>query len=265
MRKLFSLAVCVMAVTCAMAQKTVNVEAGGLAQAVGGEKLTITNLKVVGNIDASDIRVLREMAGHNSKGQLAQLDLSEANILKGGGAYANVGSQPGYTQKNKLTALMFFGCHSLESITLPDRAVLVASDAFLNCPNLKEILTHDNHKFTSIDGVLYKADTTIIIRVPEGKHVSSFNIPEGVKQIYSSCFRNHNELTEVYLPSTMEGINDNAFTGCPNLAKVVINRPAPPAMENAFSSRSIRIVVPKGSAARYKSVEWWKNFTNITE
>ena len=59
--------------------------AGTLPSKIGStKKLQITNLKLIGDINGSDVRLIREMAGcdeygEKTKGNLSILDLSEAN------------------------------------------------------------------------------------------------------------------------------------------------------------------------------------------
>ena len=53
------------------------------------QKYSITNLKVSGPINGTDVRYLREMAGRDyadniTDGKLVDLDLADANIVEGG-------------------------------------------------------------------------------------------------------------------------------------------------------------------------------------
>ena len=55
-------------------------------------KNLITNLKIVGKINGTDLKFIREMAGRDfnwekTDGKLSILDLSEAKIVAGGDAY----------------------------------------------------------------------------------------------------------------------------------------------------------------------------------
>ena len=61
-------------------------EAGTLPNKIGNSrKYDITNLKLVGEINGTDLRMIREMVGSNSTdGKLSVLDLSEAKIIEGG-------------------------------------------------------------------------------------------------------------------------------------------------------------------------------------
>lgn len=63
-------------------------KAGTLPDKIGSsKKYKITNLKIVGEINNTDWRLIRDMAGmvngHASNGSLSVLDLSEAKIVSG--------------------------------------------------------------------------------------------------------------------------------------------------------------------------------------
>ena len=68
-------------------------KAGTLPDRIGsGRKYQITNLKLVGEINGTDFRMIREMAGRDyrgdvTEGNLSVLDLSEAKIVEGGDYY----------------------------------------------------------------------------------------------------------------------------------------------------------------------------------
>ena len=70
-------------------------KAGTLPNKIGSsKKYLITNLKIIGEINGTDLRMIREMAGSNSTGNstdgmLSVLDLSEAKIVEGGDWYFN--------------------------------------------------------------------------------------------------------------------------------------------------------------------------------
>ena len=56
------------------------------------QKNLITNLKIVGKINGTDLKFIREMAGcdvngKETDGKLSILDLSDAKIVEGGSAY----------------------------------------------------------------------------------------------------------------------------------------------------------------------------------
>ena len=78
----------------AQVKRTVNVATAGTLSTLitAGEKYTIDELTLTGELNGSDLRLLRDMAGNDYMGQptngmLKKLDLSGANIVAGGDAY----------------------------------------------------------------------------------------------------------------------------------------------------------------------------------
>lgn len=275
-KKILLFMICVLASIGAWAQqKTVDVETPGtLARQLGDGRLNVESLKVTGTLNGTDVRVLREMAGANATGggtagKLADLDLSEASFVKGGDCYLKVRENfDAYTEDNVVSSKMFYGCGALRRVVIPNTARRVYNDSFSACPHLQSIETVDNRLFTSIDGVLYRADSTLVYRCPQGKRPEVITLREGVKQIYPSAYRGVSSITELRLPATIQGINDMAFFGCPNIRVIRFAAPNPPAMENAFDASVVanaQLVVPRGSADRYRSKNGWKEFSHIVE
>ena len=87
-------------------------EAGTLPDKISAnEKNLITNLKIVGKINGTDLKFIREMAGRDfngekTDGKLSILDLSEAKIVAGGDAYFQ-SSKNYYTSNDKLGNYVF--------------------------------------------------------------------------------------------------------------------------------------------------------------
>ena len=118
-------------------------EAGTLPSKIGDtKKYKITNLKIMGEINGTDLRFIREMAGcdYNGKGtegKLATLDLSEAKIVKGGDYYYNYYGC--YTLDDVIGNQAFDGCSSLTSLTLPSSVTSIGSSAFSGCSGLTSL------------------------------------------------------------------------------------------------------------------------------
>lgn len=73
-------------------QITIKLEKAGTLpdRIASSRKYKITNLKIIGEINGTDLRMIREMAGSNSTdGMLSVLDLSKAKIVEGGDWYFN--------------------------------------------------------------------------------------------------------------------------------------------------------------------------------
>lgn len=150
-----------------MQQITVHVEkAGTLGNSIAISKAPlITNLKIIGNINAHDCNYLRVMMGGFSfgtpvevkAGNLSVLDLSEAKIEDNSfdfwackkietvilppevqKAYFNDCPNLKYVNADNLTKFSFKNCISLETICL-SKATSVAQEAFLNCESLERV------------------------------------------------------------------------------------------------------------------------------
>ena len=108
------------------------------------EKNLITNLKIVGEENGTDLKFIREMAGcdYNRKktdGKLSILDLSEAKIVEGGDAYISYNSLCKSTSNDKLGDFAFEGCSGLTSLTLPSGVTEIGFGAFDGCKGLTSL------------------------------------------------------------------------------------------------------------------------------
>ena len=113
-------------------------EAGTLPNKIGSNrKYQITNLKIVGEINGTDLRMIREMAGRNyqgytTEGNLSVLDLSEAKIVKGGDYYYDYYYEY-YTSNDKIGDYAFYNCSRLTSLNLPDGITEIGYSTFRGC------------------------------------------------------------------------------------------------------------------------------------
>ena len=165
-------------------QITVKLEkAGTLRDKIGSTKRDkITNLKIIGEINGSDWRVIREMAGRSyyndgTDGKLAILDLSEAKIVSGGGSYLYNDS---YTNDNELGSCAFLNCSGLTSLSLPSSLTSIDSGAFSGCSGL-----------------------------------TSLSLPSGLTSIGDGAFRGCSGLTSIYVyTEKLPNMGSDVFDGC---------------------------------------------------
>ena len=127
-------------------QITINLEkAGTLPDRIGSsKKYKITNLKIIGEINGTDLRMIRDMAGSSSNGnstdgKLSVLDLSKAKIVEGGDCYYI----DYYTSNDVIGSYAFSGCNRLTSLTLPAGINEIGSYAFKDCSGLTSIYVAD--------------------------------------------------------------------------------------------------------------------------
>lgn len=132
-------------------QITIKLEkAGTLPSKIGDtKKYKITNLKIMGEINGTDLCFIREMAGSNDIGQgtngkLVTLDLSGSKIVKGGDCYYRVDNGYStyyyyYTSDDVIGAYAFKNCSDLTSLTLPSSVTRIGDYAFYNCSGLTSL------------------------------------------------------------------------------------------------------------------------------
>ena len=121
-------------------------KAGTLPNKIGSSrKYNITNLKLVGEINGTDLRMIREMAGRDYRrdvtdGNLSVLDLSEAKIVRGGDYYYQTPDWDYYyTYNDEIGSYAFSGCSRLTSLTLPAGITKIGYVAFYGCSGLTSL------------------------------------------------------------------------------------------------------------------------------
>ena len=120
-------------------------KAGTLPDKISSTKKNkITNLKIIGDINGTDLRFIREMAGGDcygnpTDGHLTSLDLYEANIVEGGDYYYHDVERPFYCKANAIGYCAFWGCSGLTSVTIPSSVTEIGPFAFSDCRSLTSV------------------------------------------------------------------------------------------------------------------------------
>ena len=116
----------------------------------------------------------------------------------------------------------FHECSSLTSITIPYSVTSIGDYAFLGCSRLTAIdVNTDNKDYTSVNGVLFYNDKTIIC-YPAGKKGNNYKIPDGVTSICRYAFSGCTSLTSITIPDSVTEIGGSAFSGCSSLTSITI-------------------------------------------
>ena len=113
-------------------------------------------------------------------------------------------------------------CYGLTSVTIGNSVTTIGEYAFDHCYGLTSIeVDFENQYYSSIDGVLFSKDKTILVCYPCGKS-GSYEIPNSVTTIGSYAFYYCTGLTEVTIPNSVTSIGYGAFRDCTGLTSVTI-------------------------------------------
>lgn len=115
--------------------------------------------------------------------------------------------------------IAFADCTSLRSILLPaslEKLGIVGT--FDRCRVLTSIgVAAGNNYFTSVQGVLYNKDKTVVICHPQGKSLKTLKLPSSVTEIGPYAFSGLSALSTVEIPEQVRKIGARAFYGCNKL------------------------------------------------
>ena len=220
---------------------TINLEkAGTLPDRIGSNYL-ITNLKIIGEINGTDLKMIREMAGRMAEsddytdGKLSVLDLSEAKIVEGGGRYYKDKYNNNYYTSNDVIGIYaFYDCSGLTSLNLPAGITSIGNQAFQFCSGL-----------------------------------TSLTLPTGITWIGSDAFCNCSGLTSLNLPAGITKIYDFAFNGCRGLTSIYVYAEKVPEIGrnvfDGFYAKKCTLYVPMGTRDDYRLSDFGDYFENIVE
>ena len=88
---------------------------------------------------------------------------------------------------------------------------------------LKSIeVANDNEYYTSVDGVLYNKDKTILMQYPKRKTNTTFSIPSTVVQINYKAFNFCSYIENIIIPSSITNLEKYSFDATYNLTTATI-------------------------------------------
>ena len=230
-----------------------NVEAGTLPNRISSKKkYRITNLKINGEINGTDLKLISEMAGRpkgsytSSDGKLSVLDLSDAKIVSGGGSYyEEYGCVKEYYSKNdEIGDWTFYKCSCLTSLTLPSGVTSIGEYAFQDCSNLTSVILPSKlasigywafHHCSSLKSLTLPSSLTSIswnafgasnlndVRYEIYGDLATY-IQSDHPEIPVACpikyYLNGQEITNIEIPSSVTSIGSHVFDGCSELTSL---------------------------------------------
>ena len=144
------------------------------------------------------------------------------------GAYAfwDCNNVTNITIPNGITSIgeyAFWNCNSITNITIPESVTYIHETAFLVGEKFTDIYVSPNNEyFSSIDGVLFDKNQSIIICYPCARLSESYVIPETVNLIGCYAFASAFYLTNITIPDSVIVIGSYGFINCVNLMDITI-------------------------------------------
>lgn len=213
------------------------------------DKDRVVSIIVTGLINTADLKIMKDMA---TKGKLTTINMSEVSVAKiPDRMFQGCTVLTSIKLPQSLKSIgneMFADCISLTSIMLPDSLVFLAGNAFSNCASLPElslpasvvgglgfttfcsgckkltklIVAEENAAYSSLDGVLYNKDKSIILRYPCGNPASLFSFPNTIAEVGVGAFESCSYLSSVTMTENLRIVKNSAFKNCTALTGVTI-------------------------------------------
>ena len=255
-------------------KRTIHVAtAGTLPQLISAEKYYIEELTLTGELNGTDFKFIREMAGISvevgernrivktgTDGKLKSLNISDVEI-KSGGPYYYVQDRVEYYDyesvytKPNVISYGLFASTNLESIVLPNSITAISQGAFA-FTKLTSLTIPE--KVTSIGGgspgweylgTFEGCSNLKTIDIPNnvtslysyafsGSSITSITIPNSVTIIGDYAFSACSGMTSATIPSSVTSIGNSAFSGCRGLTSVTIPNSVTSISNHAFSGCS---------------------------
>lgn len=228
---------------------TIHVETAGTLPTLitnsGYDIYKISNLTLTGNLNGTDIRFIRDMAGKNyfngnTQGKLIVLDLANTNIVKGGNDYYYVNNNSSYkTTSNEMSSKMFADLSNLTSITIPNSVTTITYNAFDGCIGLKSVNIGNSTYDSVLDNLIIESNgnsyssiygnpffkCSALEEFVVAKDNTKYCTIDGVlfsKDETKIIAYPHAKSIHYTIPEKVSSIGESAFYGCTGLISIEI-------------------------------------------
>ncbi|GHT56740.1 hypothetical protein FACS1894109_06670 [Spirochaetia bacterium] len=157
-----------------------------------------------------------------------------------------------------------FARNHLTSITIPSSVTSIGGEAFAYNPELISInVDPQNQYFTSVDGILFSKDRTLLHTVPRGKKLTTYIMPNSVTRIGNGAF-DGSKLKSITIPNGVTNIGDRAFAAN-KLTSITIPNSVTSIGDEAFEVNKLTsITIPNSVTSIGSRAFWYNELTNIT-
>lgn len=173
------------------------------------------------------------------------------------------------------------GC-TISHYKIPDKVDEIGGSAFENCANLLQLTLpvyisgsictwhsynlqrinalENNISHSSIDGILFSKDKSVLENVPAGKCLKHYEVPEGVREIRIFAFGGNTSIESVTIPNGVK-IYPDSFSRCSALQQIIVkedntdyatvdgilfNKTKTTLIRMPSGKKTVHYVVPKG-------------------
>ena len=185
---------------------------------------------------------------NNVETQVRSKTLKSVTVPKESQYYA---SKDGVLFTKDLSKILIYPYQKEEtSFVMPKEVTMYDEKETFQNPYLSEILVEEgNEKFSSYDGVIYNAEKTRLLTVPEGKQKIYV---AGTVELDNIALNGKSNLKEIVLEDGVKAIPPYALNGCSGLTKIYIPKSVGEISEDAFfgvNMSGLTILGEKESAA----------------
>ena len=185
---------------------------------------------------------------NNVETQVRSKTLKSVTVPKESQYYA---SKDGVLFTKDLSKILIYPYQKEEtSFVMPKEVTMYDEKETFQNPYLSKILVEEgNEKFSSYDGVIYNAEKTTLLTVPEGKQKIYV---AGTVELDNIALNGKSNLKEIVLEDGVKAIPPYALNGCSGLTKIYIPKSVGEISEDAFfgaNMSGLTILGEKESAA----------------
>lgn len=112
----------------------------------------------------------------------------------------------------------FYYCKNLHKINIPKNVVAMGNNPFAGC--LSIVIKNESPYFVMENSVLFTADKQNLIYCSIQGNETEYIIPEGVRIIGKHAFYCCDRFERITLPSSLEKMENNPFSGCSKLSLI---------------------------------------------
>lgn len=142
----------------------------------------------------------------------------------------------------------FNGCTSLEYVYIGSSVAVLQPNSFAECAALKEIeVSSVNKSFSSLDGVLYNGDKSVLLCCPRAVDKEELTLPDAVALIEEDAFSRCAGIKKIKLPKGCQ-LKARAFFYCMDLEEIELGEGVTEIPEKCFFGCVMleEIAVPSG-------------------